>query len=62
MHACTFALIVLLVAERQLVGSGVGGLVRRQKGIVRRWLARYRAEGVSGWQTPRTPSVAKDHA
>ncbi|EIM30401.1 helix-turn-helix domain-containing protein [Microvirga lotononidis] len=42
------ALMILLSAERHLVAAEIAGIVRQHEETVRRWLARYQAEGLSG--------------
>ena len=42
------AQIVLLATEKGLVGHEIGALVRLDEQSVRRWLKRYRAEGIEG--------------
>ncbi len=42
------ALMVLLAAERQIVVTEIASIVRQHEETVRRWLARYEAEGVAG--------------
>lgn len=44
----TRAQIVLLAAEQGLVAADIAGLVRQDAETVRRWLARYEAEGPAG--------------
>src|SRR5918998_5274173 len=44
----TRALMILLAAERQLVASEVAAIVRQDAETVRRWFARYEAEGIDG--------------
>jgi transposase len=42
------ALMILLAAERQLVAAEIAAIVRQHEETVRRWFARYEAEGVAG--------------
>lgn len=42
------ALMVLLAAERQMVATEIASIVRQHEETVRRWLARYQAEGTAG--------------
>jgi hypothetical protein len=42
------ALMVLLAAERQMVATEIASIVRQHEETVRRWLARYEAEGTAG--------------
>ena len=42
------ALIVLLAAEQGLIAAAIAALVRQDEATVRRWLQRYRAEGLAG--------------
>jgi transposase len=44
----TRALMILLAAERRLVAAAVAAIVRQDAETVRRWFARYEAEGVNG--------------
>ena len=44
----TRAQIILLAAEKQLVAQEIGEIVRLSDQAVRKWLKRYRAEGVEG--------------
>jgi len=44
----TRAQIILLAAEKQLVAQEIGEVVRLSDQAVRKWLKRYRAEGVEG--------------
>ena len=44
----TRAQMVLLAAERGLVAAEIAAIVRQDEGTVRRWLARYEAEGAAG--------------
>lgn len=51
----TRAQMVLLHAERRLVAAAIAPLVRQDEETVRRWLARYAAEGVAGLEdAPRS--------
>src|SRR5829696_2659418 len=42
------ALMVLLAAERGMVAAEIAAVVRQDEETVRRWLVRYRAEGLAG--------------
>jgi len=42
------ALMVLLAAERGMVAAEIAAVVRQDEETVRRWLARYQAEGLAG--------------
>ena len=42
------ALMILLAAERGLVAGEIAAIVRQDEETVRRWFARYAAEGVGG--------------
>ena len=44
----TRAQMILLAAERGLVAAEIAAIVRRNEETVRRWLARYEAEGAAG--------------
>lgn len=44
----TRAQMVLLAAEQHLTASAIAAIVRESEETVRRWLKRYRAEGVDG--------------
>ncbi len=56
----TRAQMVLLAAERQLVAADIAAVVRQHEETVRRWLARYQAEGPAGLSdAPRPGSPAK---
>mgnify|MGYP001375968407 CR=1 FL=1 len=44
----TRALMILLAAERRLVAAEVAAIVRQDAETVRRWVARYQAEGING--------------
>ena len=44
----TRAQMVLLAAERRLVAADIAAVVRQDEETVRRWLARYQAEGPAG--------------
>jgi transposase len=44
----TRAQMVLLAAERHLAAAAIAEIVRESEETVRRWLKRYRAEGVAG--------------
>jgi transposase len=54
------ALIVLLAAERRLVAADIAAVVRMHEETVRRWLLRYRAEGLAGLEdAPRCGAPAR---
>lgn len=54
------ALMVLLAAERGMVAAEIAAMVRQNEETVRRWLARYLAEGVQGLSdAPRSGAPAK---
>jgi transposase len=61
----TRAQMVLLNAERGLVAAEIAAIVRQDEQTVRRWLARYRAEGAAGLpDDPRcgvAPKVTADY-
>jgi transposase len=42
------ALMVLLAAERGMLAAQIAAVVREHEHTVRRWLVRYRAEGIAG--------------
>lgn len=42
------ALMVFLAAERRMVAVEIASLLRQHEETVRRWMARYRAEGMAG--------------
>jgi transposase len=44
----TRAQMVLLAVEQQLAAPGIAAIVREDEETVRRWLKRYRAEGIAG--------------
>jgi transposase len=44
----TRAQMILLAAERGLVAAEIAAIVRQDEETVRRWLARYEAEGAAG--------------
>jgi transposase len=44
----TRALMILLAAERRLMAAEVAAIVRQDAETVRRWFARYLAEGING--------------
>ena len=51
------ALMVLLNGERGMVAAEIGAVVRQDEQTVRRWLARYRAEGLEGLTDAPRPGV-----
>src|SRR5687767_4945984 len=54
------ASIVLLAAERRLVAAEIAAVVRMHEETVRRWRARYQAEGLEGlMDAPRPGAPAK---
>jgi transposase len=54
------ALMILLAAERHLVAAEIAAIVRQHEETVRRWLARYEAEGVAGLaDAPRSGTPPK---
>jgi transposase len=56
----TRAQMVLLSAEKQMVPSEIASIVRRDEQTVRRWLKRYRAEGLNGlYDQPRPGTPEK---
>jgi transposase len=56
----TRAQMVLLSAEKQMVPSEIASIVRRDEQTVRRWLKRYRAEGLNGlYDQPRPGTPGK---
>jgi transposase len=56
----TRAQMVLLAAEKQMVSSEIASIVRRDEQTVRRWLKRYRAEGLNGlYDQPRPGTPGK---
>jgi len=44
----TRAQMILLAAERGMVAAGIAAIVRRDEETVRRWFARFLAEGIGG--------------
>ena len=52
------ALIVLLAAERGMVAAEIAAVVRMHEHTVRRWLVRYRAEGLNGLADAPRPGAA----
>ena len=44
----TRAQMILLAAEQGLVAAAIAPIVRQDEGTVRRWFARYAAEGIGG--------------
>ena len=59
------ALMVLLAAERRMVAGEIAAILRQHEETVRRWLARYEAEGTAGLSdAPRSgvpPKVTPDY-
>ncbi|WP_414472382.1 helix-turn-helix domain-containing protein [Microvirga sp. M2] len=54
------ALMILLSAERHLVAAEIAALVRQHEETVRRWFARYAAEGICGLaDAPRSGTPPK---
>lgn len=54
------ALMVLLAAERRMVAAEIASIVRQHEETVRRWLARYQAEGIDGLSdAPRSGAPPK---
>lgn len=54
------ALMVLLAAERQMVATQIASLLRQHEETVRRWIARYQAEGTVGlYDAPRSGAPPK---
>ena len=54
------ALMVLLAAERGMAAAQIAAMVREHEQTVRRWLVRYRAEGVAGLaDAPRSGAPPK---
>ncbi len=54
------ALMVLLAAERQMVAAQIASLLRQHEETVRRWIARYQAEGTAGlYDAPRSGAPPK---
>ena len=51
------ALMVLLAAERRMVAAEIASIVRQHEETVRRWLARYEAEGAAGLSDAPRPGV-----
>lgn len=52
------AQIVLLAAEQGMVAPQIGVIVRLNEESVRRWLKRYKAEGIEGLKDDPRPGVA----
>jgi hypothetical protein len=53
-------LMVLLAAERKMVAADVASLLRQHEETVRRWIARYLAEGTAGlYDAPRCRAPPK---
>lgn len=61
----TRAQMMLLAAEKQLVAREIAEIVRENEQTVRRWMKRYRAEGIEGLKdVPRpgaTPKVTPEY-
>lgn len=56
----TRAQMVLLAAEQRLAAPAIAAIVREDEETVRRWLKRYRAEGIAGLEDrPMPPRTAK---
>ena len=56
----TRAQMILLAAEQQLTAPQIGAIVRKNDYTVRRWMRRYRAEGVNGLSdAPRVGGTPK---
>ena len=56
----TRAQMILLAAEKQMVASEIASIVRQDEQTVRRWLKRYKAEGINGLlDRPRSGSPKK---
>ena len=54
------ALVVLLAAERRMVGADIAAVDRMHEETVRRWLVRYQAEGLEGLKdAPRSGAPPK---
>lgn len=53
----TRAQMVLLAAERSLVAADIAAIVRQDEETVRRWLARYEAEGAPGLSDAPRPGA-----
>src|SRR5215203_4968320 len=53
----TRAQMILLAAERGLVAAEIAAIVRQDEETVRRWLARYLAEGVEGLSDAPRPGA-----
>lgn len=51
----TRAQIVLLAVEQRLAAPAIAAIVREDEETVRRWLKRYRAEGIGGLQDRPMP-------
>jgi transposase len=51
------AQVVLLAAEKGLVATEIGAIVRLSEESVRRWLKRYRAEGIEGLKDAPRPGM-----
>jgi transposase len=51
------ALMVLLAAERGMVAAEIAAVVREHEETVRRWLARYQAEGLAGLSDAPRPGA-----
>ena len=55
----TRAQMVLLAAERCLPAAAIAAIVRSSEETVRRWLKRYRAEGVEGLRDQPHPGAPR---
>ena len=56
----TRAQMILLAAERGLVAAEIAAIVRQNEETVRRWFARYQAEGIAGlFDAPRPGAPPK---
>lgn len=53
----TRAQLVLLAAEQQLTAAAISAIVRTHEETVRRWLTRYRAEGIAGLRDVPRPGA-----
>ncbi len=56
----TRAQMILLAAEKGMVAREIGEIVRQSEPTVRRWLKRYRAEGVNGLQDSPRPGAPSE--
>ncbi len=55
----TRAQMVLLAAEQRLTASAIARIVRVDEETVRRWLKRYRSEGITGLQDSPRPGAPR---